>query len=254
MLNNKIWHALKLLIVTSLFVSVFAGCAPASLASTTAEQYPLVSVNGSGSETSYVYRAADQTVPEVASALADKRKPEQISEQNNERMFLVYNNEWYHLQQDPENPEDTLVEISSVEYVRNNYSPSFLETYLIASIIGDLFDSGRSYGNYRGYTSKDTYKPKTDYRAPSADDLKKAPPVTVDRKGTILKRGNTDSSSTSSSAKSSVGSSGSIFSKGTITKNTDSSSSTKSKSSSITKKKSTPKIKVGGKGKITRRR
>src|SRR5690606_30407314 len=108
-----------------------------------AETYPLESVNKSGSETSHVYRAAGESVPLVAGLLAERRVPKQVSPEDEERMFLVYNDEWVHLQRDPDNPEDTLIEVSSTSYVQNNYSPSFLEMYLLASVIGDLFDSGR---------------------------------------------------------------------------------------------------------------
>lgn len=152
------------------------------------DTYPLESVSGSGQSTSYVYRGADRTVPEVAKELSDQRKPDQISAESTERMFLVYQDQYYHLQQDPKKPEDTLVEVDSKEYVRQNYSSSFLQGYLTATLIGNLFDTfgGRGSGNYRGYTERDTYKPKAgSYRAPTNNDKKLAPPLTVERKGSI---------------------------------------------------------------------
>ena len=154
------------------------------------QQYPLVSVNRDGSQTSYVYRAANDTVPDVAARLSNQRKPQQMSETNPDHMFLVYSNEWYHLQRDADKPSDTLIEVDSKDFVRRNYNPSFLEGYVAASLIGHLFDSIGNYGKYRGYTGRNVYKPSDgSYRAPTQNDQKAAPPLTVPGKGFITKRG-----------------------------------------------------------------
>ncbi|WP_167279514.1 DUF4247 domain-containing protein [Paenibacillus lupini] len=244
-MSKKWWlHSIKILLLISFIVPMLAACA---ISDTVKEQYPLESVNGSGNQTSYVYRAADQTVPEVAKQLVDKKKPEQQSAESTERMFLVYNDEVIQIQQAPDDPADTLIEIDSKEYVRNNYSSSFLQGYLLASVLNDLFDHGRyGKGTYRGYSSKDTYKPKTTYHAPTAQDLKKAPPVTVNRTGTIFKRSKNADSSAVGSGSGSSGSTGKVVTGG--------SSSSKKSGSVFTKpKKSTPKIRKGS-GRISRRR
>jgi hypothetical protein len=236
---------IKLTLVLSLLVSVLSGCGSFKVS----EQYPLESVNKNGSETSYVYRAAGQTVPEVAKLLADKRKPDQISKEDPERMFLVYSDEWYHLQKDAKKPEDTLVEVDSKQYVQKNYNPSFLEGYLVASLIGNLFSGIGSYGNYRGYSSMDTYKPSQQYHTPTVQEKKAAPPITVQKSGSIITRG-------LSKAESTVGSSGSITKKtsdpassGSIIRGPNSGSG----SGSINPPKtSAPKTKVGS-GSITKR-
>lgn len=246
MMSKKWWlHSIKILLLISFIVPMLAACA---ISDTVKEQYPLESVNGSGNQTSYVYRAADQTVPEVAKQLVDKKKPEQQSKESTERMFLVYNDEVIQIQQAPDDPTDSLIEIDSKEYVRNNYSSSFLEGYLLASVLNDLFDHGRyGTGTYRGYSSKDTYKPKTTYHTPTDQDLKKAPPMTVNRTGTIFKRSkNADSSAVGSGSSSSSGSTGKVVTGG--------SSSSKKSSSVFTKpKKSAPKIRMGS-GRVSRRR
>jgi len=244
---------IKLLLMLSFIVPLLAAC---GITESIKEQYPLVSVNGSGNETSYVYRAEDQSVPEVAAAMADKKKPKQQSEESTERMFLVYSNEIIQLEQDPENTGDTLVEVNSTDYVRKNYSSDFLKGYLLASVIGDLFGSGGHGGAYRGYSSKDTYKPATSYRTPSVDDKKVAPPMTVERSGSIFRR----SSKADSSVKSDTSSTSSSTTKkkesviGKIFKDKD--GSDKSSTSNNMFKKSTPKkpkVKMG-RSRITRRR
>lgn len=168
-MEKRLAHGLKLMLVLSLVMSLLSACGAPSVQDT----YPLESVSGSGNTTSYVYRAADRTVPEVARELSEQRKPDQISAENTERMFLVYQDQYYHLQQDPNKAEDTLVEVDSKEYVRQNYDSSFLQGYLTATLIGNLFDSfgGRGSGTYRGYTNKDTYKPREgSYRTPTSSD------------------------------------------------------------------------------------
>ncbi|WP_106767715.1 DUF4247 domain-containing protein [Paenibacillus faecalis] len=200
-MKRRSFLSLKIILVISLFASLLSGCgAPSEVQAS----YPLESVNGEGNATSYVYRAAGKSVPVVAAELSEENTPDEMSPESTERMFLVYGNEYYHLQQDPEKPEDTLIEISSKEYVQRNYDSSFLQGYLTAVLISDLFDSlGRSGGGYRGYTSKDVYKPKEgNYRKPTDKDKKVAPPLTVDRSGKISRRG-----------QGSTGSDGNIFKK-----------------------------------------
>lgn len=243
---------LKLLLVASLVLSLLTGCGIGS--PNVKETYPLESVNRDGNATSYVYRAADKTVPEVAKELTDEKKPDQISPEDADRMFLVYGNEWYHLQKDTAKPSDTLIEVDSQQYVQRNYDSSFLQGYLTAALIGQLFDSFGGGGSYRGYTSRDIYQPKQGtYHKPTTNDKKVAPPLTVEKKGSILRRGK------NSDTNPSVGSGGSIFDRKKDTKTPSRGSISRGGSSgsglfdapkrSYTK----PKTRVGS-GKITRRR
>lgn len=212
MMKRRGWqYALQVILAVSVFVSVLSGCGAPSIKDT----YPLESVSGSGNSTSYVYRAAGQTVPQVAKELTDERTPDQISPQNDERMFLVYSNEWYHLQQDPNKKEDTLIEIDTKQYVEKNYSSSFLQGYLTARVLDSLFDSLRGSGSYRGYSSRDVYKPSQgQYRAPTVKEKKAIPPLTVERKGSVTRRGKDSGSS--------VGSGGGLFDRGSENSNTPS--------------------------------
>ncbi|WP_392397661.1 DUF4247 domain-containing protein [Paenibacillus tuaregi] len=234
----------KLALILSLLVSLLAGCGTPNVK----ENYPLESVNREGNSTSYVYRAAGEKVPEVAADIIAEREPDQKSPVNDDHMFLVYGKEYYHLQKDPKKPEDTLIEVDSEQYVKNNYDSSFLQGYLAASLIGSLFDTFGGHGSYRGYSSKDTYKPKQDYHAPTKDDKKAAPPLTVEKKGSITRRGGSGSSGGSSYD----GSSGS-GSRGSITRNKDGSGSSSGSYSSPKKSITKPKTRSGSGG-ITRRK
>lgn len=168
------------------------------VAETVKEQYPLESVNGSGNQTSYVYRAVGKTVPIVAEELSQKREPEQKSKASDERMFLVYSDEIIHIQKDPKNPKDTLVEVDSKEYVKKNYSPGFLEGFLLSTLVNKLFDYGKSTGgDYRGYATKEKFKPRNLYRNPTLEEKKKHPPLTIDRTSSITRRSKTADTSSS---------------------------------------------------------
>ncbi|MCM3783826.1 DUF4247 domain-containing protein [Neobacillus mesonae] len=250
-MNKRFFHIIKITLVLSLFISLLSGCGPASAVQ---QNYPLESVNGSGNNTSYVYRAADMTVPEVANELMEERTPEEVSPQDTERMFLVYSDELYHLQQDPEAPEDTLIEVDSKQYVQQNYSSSFLQGYITASILSSIFDTFKGTGNYRGYTTQKTYKPSQgSYRTPTDSDKSMAPPLTTKKSGSIIRRGLGDTSDSNKSTSGNVlerdKSSSSSTSKGKIERG-------KSGGSSIfssPKKSSRPKTKIGS-GRISRRR
>ncbi|WP_047153551.1 DUF4247 domain-containing protein [Aneurinibacillus tyrosinisolvens] len=200
---------LKIGLALLLFLTVLSGCADSSDVKNT---YPLESVINNGNQTSYVYRAANQTVPDTAKEITDNRSPEQVSKEDTERMFIVYPDELYHLQKDPKKPEDTLIEIDNKEFVRQNYSPSFLQGFIAAQILNSVFDLFRDYQynkhygsghDYRGYGDRDHYRPQGSYHTPTAADKKMAPPVTVQNKGSIIRRGNTPSTSNGTSSGSS---------------------------------------------------
>jgi len=218
--------------------------------------YPLESVSQNGNQRSYVYRAANETVPQVARKFTEQHKPTQSSKEDNQQMFLVYSDELYSIQQDKDKPSDTLIEVSNKEFVQQNYSLSFLQGYFLASILNDLFNFGKSYGgNYRGYTSRDTYKPVIDYRPPTAAEQKSVPPLTKEGVGTITKR----SSSADTSAKNKNVTPPADPNKGTITKPPNTSggsngSTVGPRSSTILPSKSySPPLTSRGTGRIRRR-
>lgn len=249
---------IKLILIPAIFLMAMAG-GNGHAAPDISDTYALESVSSiDGGQSSSVYRAVNKTVPEVAEELIAIEKPEEMSEESTERMFLVYSDAWYHLQQDPQIPSDTIVQKDTKEFVESNYESSFLKAYFVASVLDDLLDGmSSSKGSYRGYSSKDVNKPGGTYSTPD----KASPPVTKEGTGSIFKR-----SSKKAEQPATVGSGGSLFEKqsdssakstGKIIRNSSSSkNASSSKSSSVfsPSKKSPPKIKVGGSGRITKRR
>ncbi|MGZ4164441.1 MAG: DUF4247 domain-containing protein [Tumebacillaceae bacterium] len=155
-----------------LAVSVLlTGCGMDTASHYVKDQYQFESVDGAGSQQQKIYRAANQTVPDTANQIAGQNKPDEMSAKNDENMFLVYPDSVIHVQQDPDKKEDALVEVDTKEYVKQHYDPSFLEGYLAASLISNMFGSNwRSipHGDYRGYND---YK----YRYPSGSSGSKTP-------------------------------------------------------------------------------
>ncbi|QEL82895.1 DUF4247 domain-containing protein (plasmid) [Bacillus sp. JAS24-2] len=229
------------------------------------DHYPLESVAKDGKQESYVYRATNQSVLQVAQELTDEKEPKQASKEDENQMFLVYSDKIYNLQKDKEKPSDTLIEISNKEFVRQNYHPSFLQGYIIGSIVNDIFASHKSsYGDYRGYMDRKNHKSVIPERPPTKEEKKMAPPIIKQGKASIIKRRD------KIEPKKSIGDKGSIMvkgsdailsspeKKGTITKSLDDSigSDVKPKSSfkSPPRNTSPPQTRIGGLGGITKRK
>ncbi|WP_232696751.1 DUF4247 domain-containing protein [Brevibacillus daliensis] len=262
---NSLSKLIKTTLVLSLVVGLLTGCSDPS--DSVSSSYPLEQITDNGRESSRIYRAENKTVPEVAKEIADERTPKEISKEDSEHMFLVYKDEWYHIQKDTDKPTDTLIEIDSQEFVQRNYSPSFLEMYFIANVLEDLIDAAKYKGNYRGYASRDVYQSGQKYHTPTVKEKKTYAPITTEKKGSILRRSsNADSKSTKSSDN------GSLFKKpdaepsgstGKIIRDSDNkgssiegNSSSKKKKSSVLERprtKSPPKVKKKM-GSIKRRR
>lgn len=188
---NKAYKWLALLLVFALL----AGCGDAG--SYVKDNYSLIDVQGQGKSTAKVYVVEGKDVPSVAKELAQQEKPSEISKESLDNMFLVYDNKIVNVQKDPSNEANTLVELDSIEYAKQNYDSSFLQGYLTASILqsvlgGGWFNSSRGY-DYRGYTSSKRYDDYGKYQAapyPAGSSGTKSPaqsqqPTTSDRKGSF---------------------------------------------------------------------
>lgn len=136
--------------VFMVFFLLLSGCGSNEYFLSDENRFPLEdTVYGENDGRAKVYRAPGQSVPEVVQTISSKRSPEETSKRDEERMFLVYRNQLIHVMRDAEQPEDTLIEVSSQQFVKNNYDMSFLEVYLVASIARDLYNIGGSAGRYR---------------------------------------------------------------------------------------------------------
>ncbi|MGB8956876.1 MAG: DUF4247 domain-containing protein [Tumebacillaceae bacterium] len=167
-----------------LAVSVMlAGCGADNAAQFVKDQYSLENVAGQGNSMQKVYRAENSKVPDVAKAIADDSKPDEISKSSDERMFIVYPDSVVQVQQDPDKTEDVLVEVDTKQFVKENYDPSFLQGFLAASLISSMFGNNwrsKPHGGYYGYGN---YKSKYggSYTPPSTGGSYRAPATTPNK-------------------------------------------------------------------------
>jgi len=203
-MTKRAMQWLSVLLVFTLLV----GCGNAS--NYIKDNYSLVDVQGQGKSTAKIYSVAGKDVPAVAKELAANEKPQEVSKESEDQMFLVYEDKIINVQKDPNNAGNTLVELDSVEYAKQNYDSSFLQGYIAASLLQSLFGGGWLSGNrgtgydYRGYTSTKRYDDYGKYQssAPSGGTATKPStpaPTTTDRKGSFGTSPSTSSGSKSSS-------------------------------------------------------
>ncbi|MFZ3590695.1 DUF4247 domain-containing protein [Bacillus sp. DJP31] len=113
--------------------------------------YPLVDVVKSSSDqrdVTRIFNAEGSSIEEVTSKIQSgiKSEPVEVSERTNEKQVIVYDDFFVTMTTDPENKENTLVEVATYGFVRDNYQPSFfnglMAGYLLSSLL-DVDDWGR---------------------------------------------------------------------------------------------------------------
>lgn len=185
-----------------LIIALLTGCG-ADTVRYIKDEYPLLSVEGKGTNMSKVYLAEGKTVPTVATELAAKETPQEKSKESTDQMFLVYSDKVINVQKDPNESQNTLIQVDSIEYAKTHYDSSFLQGFLTAALLQNMFggswyNSKKSY-DYRGYTRTPTYNAGSGKAAtPTTDVSKDKKPTTSDRTGTF-KGGTANPSSGSSS-------------------------------------------------------
>ncbi|MDI3257600.1 MAG: DUF4247 domain-containing protein [Kyrpidia sp.] len=196
-------RSLRLFALLALAFSVLlAGCGIDSYVS---KNYQFQSAADQGQTLQKVYRAENKSVPEVARELEAQEKPDDVSKESTQEMFLAYPDRLVHLQQDPARPQDTVIEIDDRQFVKDNYDPSFLEGFLLASTLDRIFGGGwhfggGHYGHYRGYERNPDYTPNPPTGPPAAKKTSLEIPKTVAGSGTFTRRSDLPSSPSISGA------------------------------------------------------
>lgn len=234
-----------------LVLALLAGCGNAG--NYVKDNYSLVDVQGQGKTTAKIYSVEGKDVPTVAKELAAQEKPQETSKESADQMFLVYDNKIINIQKDPENEGNTLVELDSIEYAKENYSSSFLQGYITASLLqsvlgGGWFNNHSGSKDYRGYTTSKRYNDYGKYNSVPFPSSSKSPsgntaeppkqtPSTTERKGSFS-TGTTTAPKSSSGATTPKDSSGSTSSNssGSVRKSDGSTPTYKAPSSSSSSK------------------
>ncbi|GAA5416346.1 hypothetical protein Pryu01_01380 [Paraliobacillus ryukyuensis] len=124
--------------------------------------YKLDTVVSDSSEAN-VYATRQFTVDEAVTEVANVLQPEQQSEKYNNERMLVYPNYFVTFKESEEDNQVVLMEVASDTFVRNNYSPNYLNHFFAFALINRMLSadnwarSRQSYcsngGCYGGYTT-----------------------------------------------------------------------------------------------------
>ncbi|SFL27094.1 protein of unknown function [Paenibacillus sp. 1_12] len=191
-MNKRLGSWLAIVLVFTLIFPILAACSDAG--NFVKDNYSLVDVQGQGKNTAKVYSVEGKDVPTVSNEIAANEKPKEMSKESLDQMFLVYNSRIINVQKDPDKENNTLVEIDSIEYAKENYDSSFLQGYVAASVLQSLLGSSwlngnRSGSDYKGYRTTPRYDDYGKYQQPAAktkEPAKSTPaPTTTDRKGSF---------------------------------------------------------------------
>ncbi|WLD94767.1 DUF4247 domain-containing protein [Alkalihalobacillus sp. AL-G] len=160
-------------ILVGLFL-VLVGCGSTSILDIVSDKYPLEDVVESSTnpeDTARVFIAKDKSISKVSSFIQDKMEPGNASEIKDNKQVLVYNDYFVTLTTDENDPDNTVIEVASNGFVRDNYRPSFFNGFIAYYILDDILDvddwgkrqSQRCVGKcYRGYNqSGGSYKGPT---------------------------------------------------------------------------------------------
>ncbi len=107
--------------------------------------YPLVDVVKSSAnqqDVTRVFKAEDSTIEEAASQILSNinSEPVEVSEKKDDKQVIVYDDFFVTLTTDPENTANTLVEVATYGFVRDNYRPSFFNGLMTGYILSSLLD------------------------------------------------------------------------------------------------------------------
>jgi hypothetical protein len=126
-----------------LLAVLLAGCGSfgQSIRDTIDEDYPLKDVVESSTNSddeAFVYVAKKKNLDDVSKALQEKKSPDKVSEKNEGRQVLVYEDYFVTLMNDEDNPDNTLIEVANYGFVRENYRPSFFQGLLAMSLLNNF--------------------------------------------------------------------------------------------------------------------
>ncbi|QDP40857.1 DUF4247 domain-containing protein [Radiobacillus deserti] len=121
-----------------------------------------------------IYATRRFNVQETVELLREKIQPEEVSDYKDNQQILAYPDHFVSIKQSEEDSDVTFIEVANDEFVRNHYSPSFLNTYFNYLLLSRLLDvddwdkrrrqcqNGGCYGGYT--TSTSPGRGMSDYR------------------------------------------------------------------------------------------
>jgi hypothetical protein len=89
---------------------------------------------------SEIYLAEDKSIDEVAKELQAHEKPKEVSEKKDNKQVLIYQDSFVILTNDENNAQNTMVEIATYNFVRDNYNPDFFDGLFVLWLLDDILD------------------------------------------------------------------------------------------------------------------
>ena len=102
--------------------------------------YDTVSSATNSSNFSEIYIAENQAVGVVASNMIAHQQPNEISEKQDGKQVLIYENLFVIITEDEENPANSYIEVANDQFVKNNYNPSFFNGLFLLWVLDDVLD------------------------------------------------------------------------------------------------------------------
>ncbi|RLL48518.1 DUF4247 domain-containing protein [Oceanobacillus piezotolerans] len=129
--------------------------------------FPLIDVVSDNNETAEIYATTQFSLSELSEALQDAVSPQEVSEVIENQQILIYPEKFVTLGYSESDDEVLLIEVASENYARENYSPSFLQTYFGIRLLDSIFGNNWS-SNYdrdsRGSTNTTPSRGNTTFR------------------------------------------------------------------------------------------
>jgi hypothetical protein len=124
-------------------ILLLIGCGMNSILDIISDKYPLADVVESSTnskDTARVFAAENQDLSEVSSLIQSEKKPDNVSEAKDDKQVLIYDDYFVTLTKDEEDSNDTIIEVASHGFVRDNYSPDFFDGLIAYYILSNLFN------------------------------------------------------------------------------------------------------------------
>lgn len=123
--------------------------------------FSLMDVVSADNNKSEIFATQRFELSELADVLTAAIDPDEISEVKDNQQIFIYPDNFVTLKVSPDDNDALIIEVASEEFVKQNYSPSFLQTYFAFRLLDGIFGGNnwgcRSGNCYGGYTGKGYY-------------------------------------------------------------------------------------------------
>ncbi|MFD2627884.1 DUF4247 domain-containing protein [Oceanobacillus kapialis] len=119
--------------------------------------FPLLDVVHGDTYEAEIFATQRFTKQELVDLFSSVIQPENVSEEKDNQQIMVYPDDFVTLKHSENDENVILIEVASEEFVRNNYSPSFLQTYFTYRLLDSFLGNGWSNRRARACQTGDCY-------------------------------------------------------------------------------------------------